>query len=637
MHKNNINKTFNSGILSKLLIVLCSFGCFLTQTNAEELVGPLQLVELSEQDATNSEKIYTTTHFALFGQPKYAENFTHFDYVNPNAPKGGIIRQAEIGSFDNFNRLASRGVAERHSHSLYETLFTTSGDELDSYYPLLASEITYSDQYQWAEVVLNPHACFSDGVAVTAYDVEFSFNKMMAEGVSQYRMYYQGYSVKALDKYRVRFELPAPNREDLLSFVGDFSVLPQHFWQDKNLAEPLATPPIGSAPYVISDFKLGQYAIYQLNPNYWGNNLSVNQGLNNFDIKRIDYYSDDDVALEAFKAGEYDFRSESQPKKWFTQYQGKYFDQEYILKQQDDVTKAINSRWLAFNLERPLFQDIKVRQALTLAYDFKWLNHVFYYDSFMQPMSFFSYTPYAALGKPSERERQLLMPYAAILPDTVFGEAYNIPSSNGDGFNRANLLKAKQLLQQAGWMIKDHRLVNIQTGEPFEFELLTYMGADNKYVIPFQQNLAKLGIKMNVSSVDYAQITRRLRKRDFDMIPTNYSKIDYPTSGLMILWGSEYLNSSWNTSGLHNAAIDSLIALIPNYIDDEEELLYIGRALDRVLTHAYPMIPMWMPRQIHYAYWNKFDKPKTKPVYSIGVNTWWYDADKANKLPKNNE
>lgn len=636
MYKNKINNRLNRERLSRLLIVLCAIGTISIPAYSQELVESVPLSDLNQTSSLPAEHVYTASRFSLIGTPKYTDNFRHFDYVNPNAPKGGTLRLAVIGNFDNFNRLASRGIAERSSDELYETLFTSSDDELNSYYPLVATSITYSDRYQWAEVSINPRARFSDGLPITAKDVEFSFNKMMTQGVPQYRLYYQGVTVKALDLYRVRFELPEPNRERLLNFIGNFRVLPEHFWHDKDLAEPLSEPPIGSAPYIISDYKLGHYAVYQLNPNYWGKDLPVNQGINNFEYRRFDYFVDDDVALEAFKAGEYDFRNETQPKKWFSQYQGQYFNKGYIIKQQDEVTKSVVTHWLAFNLEKPLFADIRVRQALTLAFDFNWLNHAYYYDNYIQPTSFFAFTPYAAQGKPSKRERDLLLPYAAILPQSVYGEAYQIKQSNGDGFNRENLLAASQLLEQAGWIVKDNQLVNKKTNQPFEFELLTYMGSDLKFVIPFKQNLAKLGITLHINSVDYAQMTRRLRHRDFDMIPTTYSNIDYPTSSLSILWGSDYLNSSWNTSGLHHQAIDELIGLIPDYIDDEEQLIYLGRALDRVLTHFYPMIPMWSPRYINYAYWNKFAKPPIKPTYSSGLNTWWYDANKAGKLTKNN-
>lgn len=606
-------------------------------TDLNKLIESNQLAEQAMIEDPHAEKIVTQTAFALIGEPKYQSGFPHFDYVNPEAPKGGEIKFAEIGTYDNFNRYSSRGAPERNSDSIYESLFVQSDDELSSYYPLIATSITYSDKYQWAEVTLNPQAHFSDGVPMTAQDVEFTFNKFMTEGVSQYRVYNEGIKVTALDDERVRFEIPEANRERLLTFVGNFIVLPKHFWQDKNFAEPLATPPIGSGPYVVGDYKLGQYAIYKRDANYWGQQLPVNQGRYNFATKRSDYYLDDSIALEAFKAGEFDFRREAQPKNWFTQYQGPYFDSHYIVKKADPVTTAVNTRWLAFNIERPVFKDVRVRQALTLAFDFNWLNHAFYYDSYKQPMSFFENTPYAAKGKPSELELDWLSRYHDIVPEAAFGEAYTLPTSAADGFNRANLLKAKALLEQAGWVVNNNQLVNSQSGEPFEFELLAYMGSDIKYAIPYQQSLAKLGIKMNITTVDYAQINSRLRSRDYDMMPTNYSAIPYPTSQLIILWGSDYLNSSWNSSGLHNAAIDGLIGQIPNYSNDEQQLMALGRALDRILTYEYPMIPMWSPRDIYYAYWNKFAQPARKPLYAIGADTWWYDADNAAKLPKNKQ
>ncbi|XKM14133.1 extracellular solute-binding protein [Orbaceae bacterium ac157xtp] len=579
-------------------------------------------------------KVYTKKAFALLGEPKYADDFTHFDYVNPNAPKGGTLRLGVVGNYDNFNRFASRGVREHNVGIINETLFIQSHDELTSYYPLLATSITYSDDFKWAEVELNPNAYFHDGVPVTAEDVEFTYQKLMTEGVPQYRIIYAGIKVEALDKQHIRFELPNSDREKLLTFIGNFTVLSKHFWQDKNLAEPLTTPPVGSGPYFVSNYKLGQFTTYQLDDNYWGQSLPVNQGRHNFKFKKIEYYMDDSVALEAFKAGEYDFREESHPKNWFTQYQGQYFDKNYIIKQQEEVTTATPTRWLAFNIERPLFNDRKVRQALTLAFDFAWLNHAFYYDSYKRPMSYFENTEYAATGLPTEQELAWLTPYRDVLPTETFGEAYSIPESDGSGFNRENLLKAKTLLEQAGWVIKDHQLINQTTGELFEFELLTYMGADNKYAIPFQQNLAKLGIKMNIVAVDYAQATRRLRERDYDMMPSRYGEFDYPTSSLMVFWGSEYLDSSWNASGLHNQVIDELINNITQKSDDKNELLYLGRALDRVLTHEYAMIPMWYPKYEYYAYWDRFEKPAIKPTYTIGLDNWWYSKEKSAQLPK---
>jgi microcin C transport system substrate-binding protein len=648
--KKNMKKLFISGCLSGLF--LCSMTVYaeddLNITSQTEAIvdvnsstepterQPIDEVELT-QPTEPAERIYHKTILSLLGEPKYSEHFDHLEYVNPNAPKGGVIKLNQIGTFDNFNRFASRGAPEYNSGSLYDTLFTTTSDDIFNYYPLIATSVTYSDSYRWAEVSMNPKARFQDDVPITAYDVEFTFHKFMTEGVPHYRVYNKGISVKAIDNYHIRIELPESDREKLFSFVGNMRVMPKHFWQDHDLSEPLATPPIGSGPYFISDYKMGQYVVYKRNPHYWAKDLPVKKGLDNFDEQRIEYYMDNSIALEAFKAGEYDFRGEGQPKNWFTQYQGKYFDSNHIIKQEKPVQTATNTKWLAFNLGKDVFKDIRVRQAITLAFDFEWLNHAFYYNSYKRPSSFFENTIYAAKGKPSEQELKWLSPYKDIIPNSAFGEAYSLPKSDGSGFNRANLLKAAELLKQAGWTIKKGKLINSITKQPFEFELVTYSGDDIKYAIPFQQNLARLGIGMKITSLDYTQITRRMRERDYDMMPHNYGAMYAPSSDLLLLWGSEYLNSSWNGSGLHNQAIDNTISDIAKYADNQEKLITLGRSLDRILTQEYPMIPMWYNSKTYYAYWNKFGRPAIQPTYGIGIDSWWYDADKAASLPKNRE
>lgn len=643
--KQKLSTILVSSCMSGLVMCSVAVNAQENQQNIPQSNAAPNVLSINESNDNNlidfvgpkpvTEKIYHQTVFSLLGEPKYHDGFQYVNYVNPYAPKGGVIKLAEIGTFDNFNRYASRGAPEKNSGSLYDTLFTNLADDITSFYPLIATSITYSDKYRWAEVSINPKARFQDGKPITAQDVEFTFHKFMTEGVPQYRVYNQGISVNAIDNYHLRVELPASDREKLLSFVGNLPVIPKHFWQDRNFSEPLTIPPVGSGPYFISDYKMGQFVVYKRNPNYWAVDLPVNRGMNNFDEKRIEYYMDSSVSLEAFKAGEYDFRGEGQPKNWFTQYQGQYFDAKDIIKQEKSVQTATDSKWLVFNLQKDLFKDINVRKAITLAFDFEWLNHAFYYDSYKRPYSFFENTIYAAIGKPSEQELKWLMPYKNIIQDAVFGDAYYVPKSDGQGFNRNNLLTAAELLKQAGWIIKNGQLVNTTTNQPFEFELVTYLGDDIKYAIPFQQNLARLGITMKIVSLDYTQVTRRLRERDYDMMPRTYNAFNYPTSDLMILWGSEYLNSSWNGSGLHNQAIDSIIDEITKNVGNQAELISLGRALDRILTQEYPMIPMWYNSKTYYAYWNKFGQPAIQPTYAIGVDSWWYDADKAANLTKN--
>ena len=296
--------------------------------------GVLCLLSLSAQ----AEVIQDSYAFAILGEPKYVSNFTNFDYVNPAAPKGGQITLAAIGTYDNFNRFASRGNPAARSGSLYDSLFTTSSDEIGSYYPLIADSARYDSQYRWVEVDINPRARFNDNTPITASDVAFSFRKFMTEGVPQFRVVYKGVEVKAISRLTVRMVLPKADKDMMLGLLG-LPILPQTFWEKNKFNEPLSTPPPGSGPYRISDYKLGQYITYSRVPDYWAANLPVNRGRYNFDTIRYDYYLDDNVALEAFKSGAFDFRMETSPKNWATQYQGGNFSKNFIVKA-DEIGRA---------------------------------------------------------------------------------------------------------------------------------------------------------------------------------------------------------------------------------------------------------------------------------------------------------
>ncbi|UGB00880.1 extracellular solute-binding protein [Leclercia sp. G3L] len=570
--------------------------------------------------------------FAVIGEPKYAINFDRYDYVNPAAPKGGSVTLAAIGTFDNFNRYALRSVAAERTDALYDTLFTTSDDEPGSYYPLVAEQARYADDFSWMELTINPLARFHDGTPVKASDVAFTFHKFMTEGVPQFRLVYKGAMVTAIAPLTVRITLPKPNKEDMLSLLT-LPVMPEKFWKDHKLSDPLATPPLAGGPYRITHWRMGQYLIYSRVKDYWAANLPVNRGRWNFDTLRYDYYLDDNVAFEAFKAGAFDMRVESSAKNWATRYTGKNFDRGFIVKEALKNDSAQDTRWLAFNIQRPVFSDRRVREAITLAFDFEWMNKALFYGAYSRVNSYFQNTEYAAKGYPDAAELTLLAPLkSAILPE-VFTRVFRPPVSGGDGYDRNNLLKASQLLDEAGWEIKNKQRVNKQTGKPLSFELLLASGGNNQWVLPFQHNLERLGITMNIRQVDNSQATNRMRNRDYDMMPRLWRAMPWPGTDLQISWSSEYIDSTYNAPGVKNPAVDALIAQIVAAQGDKEKLLPLGRALDRVLTWNYYMLPMWFMGQDRVARWDKFALPAQRPVYALGFENWWYDVNRAAKLP----
>lgn len=580
----------------------------------------------------HAEVINESYAFAKLGVPKYAVNFSHYDYVNPAAPKGGKLTLAVVGTYDNFNRFASRGNPGMGTDTLYDGLFTTSDDEPGSYYPLIAESARYPSDYRWMEVAINPHARFQDGSAITARDVAFTFKKFMTEGVPQFRVAFRGVQVSALNNLIVRIDMPKPDKDMILTWLT-LPVLPEKFWHNKKFNEPLGYPPLSSGPYRVTAYKAGQFIQYSRVKDYWAADLPVNRGRFNFDTLRYDYYLDDNVAFEAFKAGASDLREEGSAKKWATQYTGRNFDNHAIVKSTTPNIVATETSWLAFNNEKPLFADRRVREALTLAFDFEWMNKALFYGAYKRTDSYFQNTIYAARGYPNTAQLVLLAPYKAQLPPEVFTGEYAPPRSDGSGFDRANLLKARNLLKQAGWQIKHQQLINDKTGQPFRFELLMRSGTQTNWALPFQRNLARLGIQVDLRQVDNSQYLRRWRSGDYDMIPTLYPANPWPSTSLRVSWQSQYIDSSWNTPRVKNAIVDHFVQQIIDHQGDEKALLPLGQALDRILLWNAYMIPMWYNAEQRLAYWNKFSQPENKPAYATGIENWWYDINKAARLP----
>ncbi|MEZ8021048.1 extracellular solute-binding protein [Vibrio splendidus] len=589
----------------------------------------------SDTESTPAVTVIETTQLVGFGEAKYPADFTHFDYVNPDAPKQGKVTYGSIGTYDSFNRFGSRGVAASYTGEIYDTLMFSPSDEIDAYYPLIASKVRYASDFSWMEIEINPNAKFQDGKPITAHDVAFTFEKFSKEGVPQYRVYYKEIeSVTAVSDSVVRIEMNKPNREKLFSFAQSTRVLPKHFWKDRKLSEPLSEPPVGSGPYKIISYKSGQSVTYGLDENYWAADLPVNVGRNNFKQVQYDYYRDDTVMLEAFKAGEFDLRTENSAKFWANSYTGANFDKGYIIKEEINHEKPETTQGFVFNIQSPVFSDPKVREALTYAMDFEWMNKNMFYGQYKRTRSYFQNTDYEAKGLPSEAEVELLSQYKDQIPPRVFTEEFQPSVTDGSGRIRSQMRTAFKLLKEAGWVLKDKVMTNEKTGKRMSFELLIYSPTTERIATPVQKNLKRMGIEMKIRTIDTTQYIKRLRDRDFDMVSSSFSANPYPSPNLMIVWNSNYIDSTYNTAGVMDPVVDALTEEIARNQQHPEKLLTLGRSLDRVLQWNFYNIPQWHVGEYRVAMWDKFERPDVLPKYDLGIDTWWISEEKAALLPE---
>jgi len=583
------------------------------------------------------ENSITSSNFSLRDTPRYAKGFTHFDYVNPNAPKGGSVTLSTTGTFDSFNRYAQRGDSAAGSDRLYDTLMMASDDEIDVLYPLIAEKIEYAKDFTWIIFYINKKARFQDGQPITSDDVVFTFNKFMTQGVPQFKSYYKKVDhAEALDAHTVKFVLKESSI-NLLHSIAGLAVLPKHYWKTRDFSEPTTDVPLGSSGFTIESFKMGQYVVVKRLKDYWAKDLPVNKGRHNFDFIRYDYYKDEIVTLEAFKAGEFDFRSESVAKQWATLYKGDNFDKKNIIKEEipHEIPQAMQA--LIFNTQKEVFRDVRVREALNYAMDFEWMNQHLFYNQYTRTRSYFQNTEYEAKGLPSKEEIACLEPVKDKIPPRVYTHEYQPPITDGSGNIRPQLRKALGLLKKAGWDISNRRMTHQQTGKLMEFELLLYSPTMERIAIPVQDNLKKLGITLNIRRVDTTQFINRMRAREFDMISGGYSANAFPSSNLKIVWHSGFLDATYNTAGVTDPAIDFLTEKIDQNQTDKAALLYYGRALDRVLQWNFFVMPEWHLSRFRVAYWNKFSRPNIRPKYAIGfIDTWWIDTAKQALLPKRN-
>lgn len=564
---------------------------------------------------------------AMHGEPKYGPDFTHFEYVNPDAPKGGRLRMFAVGSFDNLNPFIVRGAAAVGLGLNYDTLLTSSADEAFTEYGLIVETMEVPEDRSWVIFNLREEARFHDGHPITADDVVFSFNTLREKGAPHYRFYYANVeAVEKLGEHRVRFAFDGGVNQELPLIIGQMPVLPEHYWADRDFTATTLEPPLGSGPYRVKSFEPGRFIVYERVKDWWGADLPVSRGLYNFDEIRYDYYRDTTVALEAFKTGAYDLRVENVAKEWATGYdfparaQGRVHLREF----QHDMPSGMQG--FAYNMRRPLFQDPRVRQALAYAFDFEWSNQNLFYGQYRRTESYFDNSELASEGLPGEGELALLEPLRGQVPDPVFTQEYSPPSSEGRGGLRTNLRTATGLLKEAGWEVRNGALVHGQTGQPFTFEILLSAPTWERISLPFVQNLKRLGIDARVRTVDSAQYENRMNTFDFDMTVVVWGQSLSPGNEQREYWGSQAaeLEGSRNYTGLQSEAVDALIGHVIT-AEDREDLITSVKALDRVLLWNHLVIPHWHIPYTRIAFWDKFAMPDTVPMQGVQMFSWWYD------------
>ena len=578
---------------------------------------------------------------AMHGDLKYPASFRHFEYANPEAPKGGRIRVAAIGTFDTFNPFtikgnAAAGMGTFGQNFLYDTLLAHSADEPFSEYGLIAESIETPADRSWVAFTLRKEARWHDGTPISVEDVIWSFRTLIAKGSPFYRSYYG--SVKDVAKAgprRVMFQfVPGDNRE-LPLILGQLPILPKHYWEKREFEATTLEVPLGGGAYEIGEFEAGRYISWKRRGDYWAKDLPVNRGMWNFDEWRFEYFRDADVAIEALKGGVLDFRAENNSKKWATAYdtpdvRAGRLHRETILNRRNQ-----GSQGFIYNLRRNIFEDRRVREALAFAFDFEWSNKTLFYGQYTRTRSYFQNSELAATGLPSATELEILEPYRGRIPDEVFDKQYQPPVTDGSGNLRGNLRHAVLLLKEAGWSIRDGKMTHEPSGTLLEFEILLYQPAFERIVLPFKKNLERIGVAVSVRTVDVSQYRRRIDTFDFDMIVGGHGQSESPGNEQRDFWGSASAKAEGgrNVNGIQDPVIDELVEGViaaPN----RQALVMRTRALDRVLQWGYYIIPHWHIAADRILYWDRFGRPEVPPPAGVEVDAWWIDAGKDAALGK---
>ena len=583
------------------------------------------------------------THgLSTFGELALPADFPHFAYVNPQAPRGGLLSiqikntsgNQNFETFDTLNIFVFKGDGAAGMDTTFDTLMAGSGDEPGSMYGLVADKVRISNDKLTYKFHIRPEARFHDGSKLTARDAAFSFNMLKAKGHPVYRSIlgeFSGAEAQADDVLVVRFT--ANRSRDLHLVIAGLPIFSEAWWKGRDFEASTLEAPLGSGPYKMSRFEQGRYIEFARVRDYWGDRLPVNVGQNNFDRIRYEYYRERQVAFEGFKSGQINFNEEYTARLWATAYDFPAVRDGRVKKDELQNGAPTPSQGWYFNTRHAKFKDARVREALGLAFDFEWTNRNIMYSAYKRMASWFENTDMKATGKPGDAELALLEPFRGKIPDEVFGEPYVPPVSDGSGSDRALLRKADDLLRAAGCKRDGGRLL-LASGEAFEIEFLDSSGALKPHTEPLQANLRKLGITTTFRTVDAAQYKRRLDNFDFDIVTMALGGSFTPGDGLRITWSSDAAKTpgTRNVAGVQDPAVDFLVHRISR-ASSREELTVAARALDRVLRAGRYWIPMWYKDKSLIAYWDVFSRPETRPRYSTGApGVWWWDAEKATRI-----
>lgn len=562
---------------------------------------------------------------SLYGECKYKANFTHFDYVNPDAPKGGTVKLAETGTFDSVNPFILKGVKAPAIGGIFDSLMVSSQDEPQTMYGLIASSVDVSTDNASTEFTIRKEAKFHDGAAITPDDVVFSFTTLKEKGDPTYKiMFTPIVKVEKTGENKVKFTFNDTKNKELPMIVAAMPILSKAYYSKVDFDKTTLESPLGSGAYKVESVEQGKNIVYKRVADYWAKDLPVNRGQYNFDIMRYDMYRDENVTLEALKSGDYDFRREYIARNWATAYDTPAVKDGRIIKREIPDGTPQGMQAFVFNTRLPKFSDRRVREAIGLALDYEWINKTIFYGAYVRNKSFFENTDFESSGKPQGKELALLERFKDELPPALFTAPFANPVTDGSGNPRDNLLKAQKLLEDAGWKVKDGKRVN-DRGEQLSLEVMLRQPTMERVIAPMRKNLERLGISSSIRMVDDAQYQKRTDESDFEMVSIWINRgVFFPGNEQVSLWHSSQaeVKGSNNLAGIKSKAVDGILDALTK-AEDKDSLLAAGRALDRVLLWENVVIPNWHSSSFRVAYWDKFGIPALTPKYNLGFQAWW--------------